>query len=129
MITLKEFQDAVEARDQMHVNRSTDACNWYFKDIELFHNRTYWNTQIPSARATPAQRFRFMTAETRESYWTNTIFKDKRLADQTAQAEGARVEMCFYCDEKDPAWFLIFNDLDKALQHCYEQLKKQNQLP
>lgn len=124
-MTLQQFKDSVEARDQMHVNRSTDACNWYFKDIELFHNRTYWNTQIPSARATPAQRFRFMTAETRESYWTNTVFKDKNLANKEAKKLGAYVEMCFYCDENDPAWFLIFNDLDKALEHCYNQLKSQ----
>jgi hypothetical protein len=66
-----------------------------------------------------------MTAETRESYWTNTVFKDKSLADKEAKELGAYVEMCFYCDEKDPAWFLIFNDLDKALEHCYHQLKKQ----
>jgi hypothetical protein len=124
-MTLQKFKDSVEVRDQIHVNRSTDGCSFYFKDIELFHNRTYWNSQIPSVRASPAQHYRFIISQPRDSYWTNTVFKDLSLAKSVADKEGATVEMCFYCDEDDPAWFLIFDDLDKALEHCYNQLKKQ----
>lgn len=111
-MNLIEFKAAAEARDPRHINRSTDACDWFFNEIDLFHERAH----IPWARSTKP-----MTVH----YWSETTYGDLNKATEDAKSFGGIVQQGWYCEEPNLHWFLIFNDLDKALEHAFFCLKKE----
>lgn len=125
-MTLDDFKTKVEARDQRQINRNTDACNWYFEDVELFHERTRWGgfDNRPTKTRTIAQLAALAFGHTTTSYWSYTTYADLDLANLDASKYGAVVEKEFYCDDNNPYWFLIFHALDKAIEHAFDQLEK-----
>jgi hypothetical protein len=120
-----EFLSELKAEAQYHINRTTDACNWYYGSQRVMHERTYWGVpqNLPERSKTPTYYARLASFEPRSSYWTEPVYKDKGKARAHANKYGGIVEMCFYCDEADPAWFLTFDDFEKAALHVYEYLK------
>lgn len=107
-MTLEELKRDVRALNPRHINREVDSCDWTINGLEIIHERSRH----------PWSPFKQMTV----SYWTHVTYTDKALADSDAARLGGHVEMHFYCDEENPAWFLIFKDLDQALTHCLEHL-------
>lgn len=110
------FQKMLVAKDQIRVNRTTDACTWYFRDLQLFHERAVfpWNV--------------FQKSYVR--YWGETVFTDLELAKiEAAKYNEAVVQECFYCDANNPSWFIIFHEFDHAAEHSFNQLLKDGKLP
>lgn len=85
-----------------------NGCDWEYKGIKLFHERTYfpWNV------------FKEITT----NYWSETVYTNLDLAKQNAQKFNGDVEECFYCDENNKCWFLIFSDFDQTLKHALENI-------
>ena len=108
-LTLDQFKKDIKACEPRHISRQTDACDWFFGDVELFHERSHW----------PWSPFKSMTVE----YWSNTIYSDLPKANQDAYKFNAKVQKSWYCDDENPNWFLIFNDFDMAAKHAFNQLK------
>ena len=125
MNNFQEFKESLVADDQIHVNRKTDACNWKTPSgLQVFHERTYWGRvmNVSRSKKTLAEIFHGVFNEVLSSYWSETVYADKKEAKSDAKKYGGAVEMCFYCDEKNPTWFLIFHDFDKAAQHAFDKL-------
>ena len=113
--TWETFKEDVRAVNQRHVNYHTDCCDWVFGEQRLFHERHTmpWN----------------FTASSFSNYWSETTYTDLKLATRDAEHYGAQVEKEWYCDDANPSWFLIFHyDLDKALRHAFDMLKKEGKL-
>ena len=108
-IDLQQFKNKVEARNPGHINRWTECCDWYFNEIELFHERSSW-----------AQKFGMTGLE----YWSNSIYTVLSLAESDAKKFGAIIQKSWYCDDENPTWFLIFNDLDKVIEYSHYQITK-----
>jgi hypothetical protein len=110
------FQDLCRARDQRHINHLSDCCNWYYGKVCLMHERTYtpWSISQP------------MTVH----YWTNVTYGDLAVAEKDAHKFGGVTQRGFYrdCPGEREHWFLIFDDMDKALTHVYHFLFKNPKL-
>jgi hypothetical protein len=90
--------------------RNWQSCDWFTTDKHhVFHERTY----------TPRSPFRVMVSH----YWAGT-YTDLALANLDAKTYGAHVEREFYCDDQNPAWFLIFNDWGKACAYAEYMLTR-----
>ncbi len=87
-------------------NHSSD---WFIGDKRIVHERAYfpWNVFQP----------------TRIEYWSEAVYGDKTLAQRDAKRFAGHVVECFYADP-ETAWFLIFDDLDRAFEHALEFLNK-----
>ena len=123
-MTLNDFKYRIIASEGRHGNRNMDYCNWFFGNIEIFHERTYWNSGIPKFNSTPAQRYHFLKSGPKTEYWGQTTYSDLELAKKEAKQYNARVTKEFYCDDDNPHYFLIFDDLDKAIEQSFNELKK-----
>jgi hypothetical protein len=95
-----------EVSEAITVNRFTDGFTWMFNGREMMHERTTvpWNV------------FKPMTSV----YWCARSYTDRSLAESHAEQFGGDVTEEFYCDEENPAWFLSFDDFDKAAKYCEE---------
>lgn len=122
-MTLKDFQKKIRAKNPSHINRTTDACNWFLGEIELFHERSWWGRpmELPQ-KPTPAQLFYNILKEPRFSYWANSCYTSQTKAEQDGKKYDGKVVKDFYCDENNPTWFLSFNDLDKVIKYSYDKL-------
>jgi hypothetical protein len=107
-MTLQYLQENVRAVNPRHITRDRDCCDWVIDGKEIMHERDHF----------PWSPFKQPTFH----YWTHVDYKDLNLAKRDAERLGGVVEMHFYCDENDPCWFLIFDDMDNALKHCLEHL-------
>lgn len=121
-MNLNEFKNSVYAGESRHGNRSMDYCYWYFDKTVLFQERTY-NHFFDKKLNSPAKLFHFITTEPKYEYWGDTIYTVLELANKEAKKYGAVVQKGFYCDDDNPYWFLIFNDLDKAIEYSWNQIK------
>lgn len=121
-MTLNEFKEKVIADEPKNGNRSMDYCSWRLDGKHVLHERVYWNSRIPSHKATPAERFHFLTSKPRWQYWGAVTYADQALAKSDAKQYGAIIQKDFYCDDNNPTWFLIFDDLDKALSYTFDKL-------
>ena len=74
---------------------------------------------------TPAQFYYLLSShQTQESnFWGGVTYTDYNLARNDLKEFVAK-EICeeFYCDKDNPAWFLIFDNEDKALRYTYHNL-------
>lgn len=108
-LTLEKFKATAQAINPIQVNRHTDGCDWVAGDgTPLMHERT----TVPWSPFKPMMHH----------YWTNTLYTDKVLAEREAQESGGHVIEEFYCDPESPCWFMAFDDLDKALEFCFNKL-------
>jgi hypothetical protein len=103
------FASSLIARDAMHVNRLTDACNWYAGDVEVFLERAHF----------PWSPFKPMSVE----YWPNVVYASLALAEREAVQYGGKVTECFYADPDNMTWFLRFDDFDKVAAYAEHYLK------
>jgi hypothetical protein len=115
------FLAGLEARDQLQVNRTTDACTWYYGKQYCMHERAYWGTprNLPERAKTPAYYVRMAHFEPCFYYWTDPIYADHKTAKSDAKYFKGAVLESFYCDEANPTWFLSFDDFDLAAKHVY----------
>lgn len=127
-MSLEEFKFSLTAENAISVNRKTDACDWFFNGIYVFHNRTYWGTNRNYNKKSLADIFHGVFQETRDSYWGNVTYTDKKLAEKEAKEFGGEVEEEFYCDEDNKTWFIIFDDFDNAARYTYKRLKKDGKI-
>jgi hypothetical protein len=121
MITFEKFQEMVDIRNPIEVNRrGTMGCDWFFGKTHLAHERTYLHH--PGKFKTSGQLFSMAFKQIRSVYWIMESIQNKQIAEKSAAKYGGHVEMEFYCDENNPSWFLIFDDMDKMLRYCYDTL-------
>ena len=113
-MTITDFKTALLAKDPIHINREVQACNWFYGDTEVFHERT----------RVPWSPFKQMTS----SYWPSIIYTDKALADKEAATHGGRVTECFYCDPASPIWFISFADFDQAANYVFNWMQNNGKL-
>lgn len=128
-MTFEAFQESLIAKNQVQVNRKCDACDWFWGERNLFHNRTWWGmSRIPSnlkpSQHTPAVIFSGLFNDIKDSYWIGS-YTDLALGEADAAKYGGVTEKEFYCDDENPAWFLIFNDWDKVCKYAYDKLKEE----
>ena len=107
-MNLQEFLPLLEARNPCHVNYFTDACDWFFGDIQCFHERSYW----------PHSPFVKMSVK----YWGEIIYFDLNKAEIDAKRLNGKVQKSFYCDDDNPNWFIIFSNFEDAAKHALENL-------
>jgi hypothetical protein len=127
-MTLDEFKNLVHCTEIRKANTSQDYCDWYYKDIHIFHERIDGSLGRMSYKPTPAQLFHLSNSNYDSSYWGETTYTDLELAKSDAKKYNARVQQGWYCEAPDLHWFLIFNDLDKAIEQAYDELKKVDRL-
>ena len=108
-MTVQEFKSQIEAKNPVNISRDVDSCDWFFGEIKLFHERSCWKPGLRPMRV---------------EYWGETIYTDKKLAKLDAKQYGAKVQKSWYCDDEFPTWFLIFNDLDRAVEYSFDQINK-----
>lgn len=105
----QEFLNSLRAVNALEVNRNTTAHDWITTDgIQICHERAHF----------PWSPFK----EPSYNFWSEPVYTDKSVCERDAAKYGGRVEMCFYCDEKNPIWFIIFDELDKAAALAYHFL-------
>lgn len=122
-ITFESFLEQVEARNPREINRRTDACDWFWGDVELCHERSRWGLPRNLSDKTPiGMKISGFLKETLYSYWPNSFYTDFAKAEADAQKYGGKVIEEFYCDEDNKAWFVGFNDLDRVLKYCFDKL-------
>lgn len=123
-MTLNQFKDSVRCSETRKANISQDYCDWYYNDIHLFHERINGPMRRLNFKSTPAQLFHFLNANHDSSYWSETTYTDLDLAKSDAKRYNAIVQEGWYCEAPDLHWFLIFKDLDQAIEQAYNELKK-----
>jgi hypothetical protein len=87
----------------VHQQRGWDACNYVVNGIELFHERTYF----------PHNPFKQIHSE----QWMPGVGTKAEIDELAAKYGGKSIEH-FYAPEGANAWFLAFNDNDKAIGFC-----------
>ena len=108
--TLESFMAGAVRKNPRHLKRGIDGADWFAADgTPLFHERRY----IPYSFLKPIT----------ESYWTEPVYSNHAMAEQEAAQWGGHVEEVFYCDPENPLWFLIFDDLDKALAFMHHKIQ------
>jgi hypothetical protein len=105
-MTIEEFKSKLTAYGATSISRTTDQCLWYVDGRQVFLERATFPWNI------------FEKSYVR--YWSETVYADYSAAELDALCYGGRVEQCFYCDEDNPTWFLIFDDIDKASAHALD---------
>lgn len=95
-----------EVSEAITVSRRSDGFNWSFNGKEMMHERVYfpWN----------------IFKEISYQYWPERIYTDKKLAERDAKKYNGEVTECFYSDENNPTWFVLFTDFDLAAKYCEE---------
>lgn len=118
-ISFVDFCDQIEIKNQIVVNRNTDGCDYFFRGIELMHERTKHSGRVRPK--TPAQRLHQVLFKPFSSFWTIPVYNNLILAQEDAEKYGGEATECFYCDENNKVYFLSFSDMDKALRFCYDK--------
>jgi len=129
-ISFEDFKDQIRATESRRGNRTMDYCDWHLGDQRVFHERVYWTRSRPNKKSlnpTPAEQYSSLMNEPRFQYWSETIYSDLNLAKKDAKKFGGVVQQGFYCEEPDLYWFLIFDDLDRAIMHAYDTLIREIQ--
>ena len=121
-MTFDQFKNEVICSESRRGSRSFDYCNWFLGKLQVLHERDYNFGNVPDWKSPPSHHFNFITREPSFHYWSEAIYSDLDLAKREAKKYGAIVRQGFYCDADNLYWFLIFDDLDKALFHAFESL-------
>lgn len=106
--SFKQTRQGWEVAEAITVNRNTDGFEWNFNGRYMMHERVYF----------PFNVFK----EISTLYWCQRTYTDKALAEIHAKQYGGEVREEFYCDPENPAWFVEFDDFDKAAKYCEELL-------
>jgi hypothetical protein len=123
---MKFYDDEVTIKPLYQNQRNFDSCEYWVRDVHLFYERTYVR-RLPrgvrqfSVDTTPAQRWWAAGGPPlgdRTSQWfpgCGTKAEIKALANKHG---GFAEEEHYPEDPKNPHYFLMFQDTEKALAFC-----------
>ena len=104
--------------------RTFSTADWLDEqNNHLFHERTYWGYSInrnSRREKTPAElyhvAYKAATTGLIVHYWMDVTYTVLDDANKDAKEFDGVVQLHPYCDEENsPAWFMSFNDFDKAM--------------